>query len=240
MRYNPPPNWPPAPEGWQPPAGWQPDPSWGPAPQGWQLWLNDNGTPMAPVYGSSGPAPYSELPPKKKKHRFRNFVVGVATLIIVIVVIAVAAGSSSKNNTTTADTSNPVTATTTADTSNPVDATTAAAPTTTKAKSGGGTVSQAQALLAAKGYLDMGSGFSRKSLIEQLSSKAGNGFPVADATWAADHSGADWNAQAVLAAKGYISMGGFSHASLIEQLSSPAGNQFTLAQATYAAAKVGL
>ncbi|MDO0973217.1 hypothetical protein [Mycolicibacterium frederiksbergense] len=39
MRFNPPPNWPPVPPGWTPPAGWQPDPSWPPPPQGWPLWV---------------------------------------------------------------------------------------------------------------------------------------------------------------------------------------------------------
>jgi hypothetical protein len=41
LRYNPPPGWPPAPEGFSPPPGWQPDPSW-PPPPGWQLWVNDD------------------------------------------------------------------------------------------------------------------------------------------------------------------------------------------------------
>ena len=41
MRFNPPPNWPPAPPGWTPPPGWQPDPSWPPLPPGWQLWVED-------------------------------------------------------------------------------------------------------------------------------------------------------------------------------------------------------
>lgn len=41
-RFNPPPNWPPAPAGWQPQPGWQPDPSWPPAPPGWQLWVDDS------------------------------------------------------------------------------------------------------------------------------------------------------------------------------------------------------
>jgi hypothetical protein len=41
MRFNPPPNWPPAPPGWTPPPGWQPDPSWPPIPPGWQLWVPD-------------------------------------------------------------------------------------------------------------------------------------------------------------------------------------------------------
>lgn len=41
LRYNPPPGWLPAPEGFIPPPGWQPDPSWPPAPPGWQLVLDD-------------------------------------------------------------------------------------------------------------------------------------------------------------------------------------------------------
>lgn len=42
MRYNPPPGWPPAPEGFAPEPGWQPDPSWPPPPPGWQLWVSDD------------------------------------------------------------------------------------------------------------------------------------------------------------------------------------------------------
>jgi hypothetical protein len=41
MRFNPPPGWPPPPEGFTPDPGWQPDPSWPPAPPGWQLWVPD-------------------------------------------------------------------------------------------------------------------------------------------------------------------------------------------------------
>ncbi len=41
MRFNPPPNWPPAPPGWTPPPGWQPDASWPPPPPGWHLWVRD-------------------------------------------------------------------------------------------------------------------------------------------------------------------------------------------------------
>ena len=36
--FTPPPNWPPAPPGWQPAPGWQPDPAWPPAPPGWNFW----------------------------------------------------------------------------------------------------------------------------------------------------------------------------------------------------------
>ncbi|GAA4389659.1 hypothetical protein [Tsukamurella soli] len=39
MRYNPPPNWPPAPEDWRPEPGWEPDPSWPDPPPGWEVWV---------------------------------------------------------------------------------------------------------------------------------------------------------------------------------------------------------
>jgi len=48
-RFNPAPGWPPAPEGWTPPPGWQPDPSWPPAPDGWPLWLDDAAPATAPA-----------------------------------------------------------------------------------------------------------------------------------------------------------------------------------------------
>ncbi|WIB70999.1 Ltp family lipoprotein [Curtobacterium sp. MCBD17_026] len=103
-----------------------------------------------------------------------------------------------------------------------------------------GTVGQLQAAAAAKSYLDSGMGFSAASLLQQLTSSAGNGFAQADAQWAIDHSGADWNAQARAAAKGYLDSGmGFSEASLNGQLTSSAGNQFTPEQAQYAVAKAG-
>lgn len=98
--------------------------------------------------------------------------------------------------------------------------------------------SQAQALDSAKSYLSLGTGFSRAKLIEQLKFEK---FSTADATWAVDHSGADWDAQAVESAQGYTKLGtGFSRQSLIDQLTSPYGEQYTQAQATYAAGKVGL
>ncbi len=103
-----------------------------------------------------------------------------------------------------------------------------------------GTVSEQQALTAAQGYLSDGQGFSRQGLIDQLDSSAGDGFSEADATWAVDHSDANWDQQAVEAAKGYMQMGGFSRSSLIDQLTSSAGDKFTYSQAVYAADKVGL
>jgi Host cell surface-exposed lipoprotein len=96
------------------------------------------------------------------------------------------------------------------------------------------TSSQENAIESAQSYLGMG-GFSRKGLIEQLSSSAGEGFPRADAEFAVDHLHPDWNKEAVKSAKSYLEMGGFSKSSLIEQLSSSAGEGFTPAQAQYAA-----
>jgi Domain of unknown function (DUF4190)/Septum formation len=45
LRFNPPPGWPPVPEGFTPQPGWQPDPSWPPPPPGWQLWVSDDQPP---------------------------------------------------------------------------------------------------------------------------------------------------------------------------------------------------
>jgi len=102
------------------------------------------------------------------------------------------------------------------------------------------TISQQQAVTAAQNYLNLGSGFSKASLTEQLTSSAGDGFSKSDAAFAISYLNPDWNAQAVEAAKGYMAMGGFSRASLIDQLTSSSGDSFTHAQAVYAADKVGL
>lgn len=86
----------------------------------------------------------------------------------------------------------------------------------------------------------MGQGFSRLGLIQQLSSQAGEGYSLADATFAVDSLHVDWNAQAVLSAKNYLSTMSFSCSGLVEQLSSSAGEQFTLAQAQYGAKAAGI
>ena len=49
LRFNPPPGWPPVPEGFTPQPGWQPDPSWPPPPPGWQLWVNEEQLPADPA-----------------------------------------------------------------------------------------------------------------------------------------------------------------------------------------------
>jgi hypothetical protein len=101
------------------------------------------------------------------------------------------------------------------------------------------TAGQSNALRSAQSYLAF-QAFSRLGLIDQLSSQYGDGYSKADATWAADHVHANWNAQAVKAGRDYLKMEGFSRSGLIDQLSSPYGDQFTVAQATYAADHLGL
>ena len=97
---------------------------------------------------------------------------------------------------------------------------------------------QKNAVRSAKQYLDM-QGFSRAGLINQLSSDAGDGYKVADATVAVDSLNADWNKQAERSAKQYLDMMGFSCKGLIEQLSSSAGDGYTKDQATHGARAVG-
>jgi len=53
LRFNPPPGWPPVPEGFTPQPGWQPDPSWPPPPPGWQLWISDDQPPADPSQATS-------------------------------------------------------------------------------------------------------------------------------------------------------------------------------------------
>jgi len=97
---------------------------------------------------------------------------------------------------------------------------------------------QNNAVRSAKQYLSI-QGFSRKGLIQQLSSDAGDGYKVADATVAVDSLNVDWNREAVRSAKQYLSIQGFSCKGLINQLSSSAGDGYTASQATYGAKQAG-
>ncbi len=97
---------------------------------------------------------------------------------------------------------------------------------------------QNNAVRSAKQYLIM-QAFSRHGLIHQLSSDAGDGYTIADATVAVDSLNVDWNQQAVKSAKQYLSMQGFSCKGLIRQLSSNAGDRYTGSQATYGARQAG-
>lgn len=69
--FNPPPGWPPAPEGWVPPDGWSPDPTWPDPPDGWQLWRTE--------------------PEPERRRRWATPLVGAVALLVGI---AVGAGGS--------------------------------------------------------------------------------------------------------------------------------------------------
>jgi len=97
---------------------------------------------------------------------------------------------------------------------------------------------QNNAVRSAEQYLSM-SGFSRNGLIDQLSSDAGDGYEISDATVAVDSLNIDWNQEAVKSAKQYLSMMGFSCKGLINQLSSSDGDKYTVDQATYGAKQAG-
>ena len=100
------------------------------------------------------------------------------------------------------------------------------------------TVAQRNAARSAQLYLNI-SGFSRRGLINQLSSEYGDKFSIGDATVAVDSLNIDWNAQAARSAAAYLKMSGFSCRGLIEQLSSEYGNKYTVEQATYGATQAG-
>lgn len=101
------------------------------------------------------------------------------------------------------------------------------------------TTSQQQAIGAAEDYLSL-TAFSRRGLIDQLSSEYGSGFSKADAAFAVDHIKVNWNEQAAKAAKSYLELTHFSRSGLIQQLTSKYGAQFTRAQAIYGVNKAGL
>lgn len=95
------------------------------------------------------------------------------------------------------------------------------------------TVGKLNALRSAANYLSF-TAFSYQGLIEQLEYA---GYTTAEATYAADNCGADWNEQAAKAARNYLSFMSFSRSGLITQLKY-AG--FTHEQAVYGVEKNGL
>ena len=97
-------------------------------------------------------------------------------------------------------------------------------------------ISQRNALGKAESYLKY-QPMSRQGLINQLTAKV-EGFSTADATYAADKVGADWNEQAAKKAELYLKQQNFSKDGLIAQLVSPAEG-FTPEQAAYGVSKAG-
>jgi hypothetical protein len=203
------------------------------------------------------PYPPQQAPRKPRRGLACIGCLGLGGLVLIIVAVAAANSSHSTPSTASATSAAPAggqaaqtvqvvppatTAAAPAVSSTPKSAPASSAPASAPANTTpAGTVSELQALTAAEGYLSDGQGFSRQGLIDQLDSSFGNGFSMADSTWGVDHSDANWDAQAVECAKGYMSDGqGFSRQGLIQQMTSAYGNKFTEPQAEYAANAVGL
>jgi hypothetical protein len=179
---------------------------------------------------------------KSKKKFYKQPVFWVGAVILVIIISATSDGSDKNKTLTVSDSAAKTSAT--ADTakhqqSNDKPSSTAqtapatTAPTTTKPAAPAETVSQKNAVNKAKDYLSY-TAFSHDGLIEQLEYEK---FSTADATYGADHSGADWMEQAAKKAKDYMSYSSFSRGSLIEQLEY---DKFTPEQAAHGADSVGL
>ncbi|MGZ0153620.1 Ltp family lipoprotein [Kribbella sp. WER1] len=189
-------------------------------------------------------------PPPKKRHVVRNVLIGITAGFVLLVggctaIVASMAGTNdpAKKSAGAASNASPVDNGRTPDavvtpTNKPTEAkpTVAPQPTKTTPKL---TAGQEQAIGSAESYLAY-QAFSRKGLIHQLSSDAGEGFSVKDATFAVDHLTVDWNDQAAKKAKEYLQMQHFSRKGLIHQLESSYGEQFTHAQAVYGVNKAGL
>lgn len=196
--------------------------------------------PGQPEYGRRPPY----IPPRKS-HKLRTTLIVVGSVFGGLIVIGLLAPSDPAPQTTppaavqTADngpTPDPVVTPTNKPSAPKTTQPPAPKPTKTAPKL---TASQEQAIGAAESYLEF-QPFSRKGLIEQLSSDAGDGFSKADATFAVDHVKVNWNEQAAKAAKAYLEMSHFSRQGLIQQLESSAGDGFTHAQAVYGVNKAGL
>lgn len=95
------------------------------------------------------------------------------------------------------------------------------------------TVSQRNALRAAKNYLSV-MPFSHSGLVKQLEYE---GYSTEDATYGADNCGADWFEQAEKKAADYLELMPYSRDGLIQQLEYEG---FTPEQAAHGADKVGL
>ena len=188
-------------------------------------------------------------PQPPKKHTVRNVVIGVTVVMFLVIggctaLIGGAMNEASKvtePSPSVMQTEAPVTVETTEPTPAPPATeapkpTPAPKPTATKPAM---TLSQEQAVAAAESYLEL-TAFSRRGLIRQLSSDAGEGFSVKDATFAVDHIKVNWNEQAARSARSYLEMTHFSRAGLIRQLESDSGEGFTHRQAVYGVTKAGL
>jgi hypothetical protein len=159
-----------------------------------------------------GTAPQEDNEKKKPKRKG----CGCLTAIVVVLVLGMI-GSSSDAGSTSTTVSKP---------------STAASSSISRSSEPELTMGQRNALRAAANYLSA-MAFSHDGLIKQLEYE---GYSTEDATYAADHCGANWNEQAAKSAKNYLSAMSFSRSGLIQQLEYEG---FTASQAEYGASANG-
>lgn len=164
----------------------------------------------------------------------KRFILPLA-LIALVVFVSVLNGGNDPAQTTAA----PAAPASSQPASEPAAAPTSEEPEPAEEPEGSLSVEEQNAVGAAQSYLEF-SAFSRKGLIEQLSSDAGDGYPKKVATKAVDSLDVDYKEQAAKAAKNYLEVSNFSRQGMIEQLSSDAGDGYTKAQAEYGAKQAGL
>ena len=103
------------------------------------------------------------------------------------------------------------------------------------------TTAQENAYESAKNYVDT-LAFSKKGLMEQLTSDYGEAYEKKDARFAIKllqkRGEVNWKEEAVEAAQNYLDTQSFSKQGLFEQLTSDYGDGFTEKQAQYAVDKV--
>jgi len=229
----------------QTPAGWYPNPD--PNGTGERYWDGaqwGQTREAIPAYApppppqASGPGYLAPMPTKTEKPIWQRWWVIAIAVVIVLSVIGAATGSGSDSDDDKA--SSTATSTTSAEPSAPASSK-APEPVVEEEPEPEPepelTGAQENAIESAQSYLDL-TGFSRKGLIQQLTSDAGAGFKRKDAEFAVDYLKPDWKAEAVESAESYLELTSFSRSGLIEQLTSDAGAGFTKAEAEYAAKKV--
>ena len=229
------------------PSGWYPDSNSPGTERYWDgaQWTEQSrpiGSPAAPPPPPPGAQPFGSVPgsntpaaPVADKNWFarHKILTGLGALFLIGIIATAAGGGGATDPENNASDNTPATSQSQSPASQPAASKPAATKAPEKPKETSG---QRNARNAAKRYLEFAP-FSRAGLIEQLSSSAGDGYSVADATYAVDAQHANWNEQAYKAAKKYLSFTSFSRTGLIEQLESAAGDKYTHAQAVYGADK---
>ena len=151
-------------------------------------------------------------------------IIPIIIVVLVVIIIAISCGSGDDEESTSTNDTN---TTTTEEATEPDEPEM--------------TMAQENAYNSAKNYIDT-MHFSKKGLMEQLTSDYGEGYEKKDARFAIkllEKKGeVNWKEEAVEAAESYLEMQSFSKQGLLEQLTSDYGEGFTEKQAKYAVDKV--